>query len=53
MPERIVVFGAGATGRGHVGFLAWEAGYQIVLVDRNRELVDALRQAGLRAEDFR
>jgi len=46
MSEKIIVFGAGATGRGHVGLLAWEAGYQIVLVDKNRELVDALRQAG-------
>ncbi|MFH1924384.1 MAG: hypothetical protein ABIP48_31415 [Planctomycetota bacterium] len=46
MSEKIVVFGAGATGRGHVGLLAWEAGYQIVFVDRKRELVGALRRAG-------
>jgi mannitol-1-phosphate 5-dehydrogenase len=46
MSEKIVVFGAGATGRGHVGLLAWEAGYQIVLVDKKRELVDALGRAG-------
>ncbi|HUT89054.1 MAG TPA: hypothetical protein VMY37_06145 [Thermoguttaceae bacterium] len=46
MSEKIVVFGAGATGRGHVGLLAWEAGCQIVLVDKKLELVDALRRAG-------
>ena len=46
MADKIVVFGAGATGRGHVGLLAWEAGYRIVLVDKKRELVDALRRAG-------
>lgn len=44
--DKIVVFGAGATGRGHVGLLAWEAGYQIVFVDKNRDLVDALRRSG-------
>jgi mannitol-1-phosphate 5-dehydrogenase len=46
MSDKIVVFGAGATGRGHVGLLAWEAGYQIVLVDKKPELVDALGRAG-------
>jgi mannitol-1-phosphate 5-dehydrogenase len=46
MADKIVVFGAGATGRGHVGLLAWEAGYQIVFADKDRELVDALRRAG-------
>ncbi len=42
MAEKIVVFGAGATGRGHVGLLAWQAGFQIVFVDKKPELVDAL-----------
>jgi mannitol-1-phosphate 5-dehydrogenase len=46
MPERIVVFGAGATGRGHVGLLAWQAGFEIVFVDKKPELVEALRRAG-------
>ena len=46
MPEKIVVFGAGATGRGHVGLLAWEAGYQIVFVDSKPELIDVLQTAG-------
>jgi mannitol-1-phosphate 5-dehydrogenase len=46
MAEKIVVFGAGATGRGHVGLLAWQAGFDIVFVDKKQELVDALNQEG-------
>ena len=46
MIDKIVVFGAGATGRGHVGLLAWQAGYQIVFVDKNPDLVDTLRRSG-------
>jgi mannitol-1-phosphate 5-dehydrogenase len=46
MPDKIVVFGAGATGRGHVGLLAWQAGFEVVFVDKKPELVDALRRAG-------
>ena len=46
MPGKIVVFGAGATGRGHVGLLAWQAGFEMVFVDKKPELVDALRRAG-------
>ena len=46
MAEKIVVFGAGATGRAHVGLLAWQAGFEIVFVDRKGELVEALRHAG-------
>ena len=46
MAEKIVIFGAGATGRGHVGLLAWQAGYEIVFVDRNPELVKALKESG-------
>ena len=46
MSDKIVMFGAGATGRGHVGLLAWQAGFEMVFVDRDPELVAALRQAG-------
>jgi mannitol-1-phosphate/altronate dehydrogenase len=46
MAEKIVVFGAGATGRGHVGLLAWQAGFEVVFVDKKRELVDALARRG-------
>ena len=40
MAEKIVVFGAGATGRGHVGLLAWQAGFEMVFVDKKPELVE-------------
>ncbi len=46
MADRIVVFGAGATGRGHVGLLAWQAGFQIVFVDSDHDLVKLLKSAG-------
>jgi mannitol-1-phosphate 5-dehydrogenase len=46
MPEKIVVFGAGATGRGHVGLLAWQAGFEVVFVDRKPDLVARLQKAG-------
>jgi len=46
MSDKIVVFGAGATGRGHVGLLAAQAGFQIVFVDKKPDLVEALRRAG-------
>ncbi|MBI4581615.1 MAG: mannitol-1-phosphate 5-dehydrogenase, partial [Planctomycetes bacterium] len=45
MEDRIVLFGAGATGRGHVGLLAWQAGFEMVFVDRKPELVQALIRA--------
>ncbi len=44
--SKIVVFGAGATGRGHVGLLAWQSGFELVLVDRDPGLVTRLAQAG-------
>jgi mannitol-1-phosphate 5-dehydrogenase len=46
MTEKIVVFGAGATGRGHVGLLAWQAGFEMVFVDKKPALVDALCRPG-------
>jgi len=46
MKDKIVVFGAGATGRGHVGLLAWQAGFKIVFVDKDYNLVETLKRAG-------
>ena len=43
---KVVVIGAGATGRGHVGLLAWQAGARVVFADANERLVRALQQAG-------
>ena len=46
MQNKVVIFGAGATGRGHVGLLAWQAGFETVFVDRKPDLVAALQRAG-------
>ena len=46
MSEKIILFGAGATGRGHVGLLAWQAGFEMVLVDKKKDLVEALQREG-------
>jgi mannitol-1-phosphate 5-dehydrogenase len=46
MPQKIIMFGAGATGRGHVGLLAWQSGFEMVFVDKKPDLVDALESAG-------
>lgn len=46
MRHKVVLFGAGATGRGHVGLLAWQAGCEMVFVDKKPELVKALQAAG-------
>lgn len=46
MADKIVVFGAGATGRGHVGLLAWQAGFEMVFVDEKKPLVESLQQKG-------
>jgi len=43
--KRVIIFGAGSTGRGHIGELAYEAGWELVLVDRDATLVDVLRRA--------
>lgn len=46
-PLRIVIFGAGSTGRGHLGALISEhTDAEITFIDRKPELIDALRAAG-------
>lgn len=44
MKKKIIVFGAGATGRGHIGLLCYQAGYELVFVDKDHELVERLQQ---------
>jgi mannitol-1-phosphate 5-dehydrogenase len=44
--NRLVLFGAGMTGRGQISQLAFEAGWNLTLVDKNERLVDQLRGAG-------
>ncbi len=46
MAQKIVLFGAGATGRAHVGLLAHQAGFGLVLVDKNVDLIETLQEAG-------
>jgi mannitol-1-phosphate 5-dehydrogenase len=43
---KVIIFGAGATGRGHVGLICWQAGYELVFIDRNEELLSSLQDAG-------
>ncbi len=43
---KVVVVGAGKTGRGFVGRLLKEAGREILFIDRDQKLVDALNEAG-------
>ena len=42
----LVIIGAGMTGRGHVGQLAFESGWELIFIDRDADLVDRLRRAG-------
>ena len=46
MDKRVMILGAGSTGRGHIGELAFSAGWDLVLVDRDPALVAALREQG-------
>ena len=46
MSNTALVFGAGKTGRGFAAHLAFRGGYDIVLIDKNRSLVEDLRRAG-------
>ena len=44
--RKIVVIGAGKTGRGFVGRLLSEAGKEIIFIDKNKALVDELNAKG-------
>lgn len=44
--KRAIIFGAGAVGRGFIGQVLSEAGYQLTFVDANAQLVDALNAQG-------
>lgn len=43
---RIVINGAGATGRGQIGQVAHSGGWDVTFIERRRDLVDVLRGAG-------
>jgi mannitol-1-phosphate 5-dehydrogenase len=44
--RRLMIVGAGSSGRGQLGQLAHDAGWELVLADRDQALVDRLRRAG-------
>jgi mannitol-1-phosphate 5-dehydrogenase len=44
--KRLVLIGAGMTGRGQVAQLAYEDGWELTLVDKDARLVETLRDAG-------
>lgn len=46
MHQRIVILGAGASGRGHIGHLAHDAGFAVTYIERRADLVETLRRAG-------
>lgn len=44
--SKVAVVGAGKTGRGFIGRLLKEADKEIIFIDKNKELVDQLNEAG-------
>ena len=46
MKKTALIFGAGKTGRGFAAHLAFLGGYDIILIDKNRQLVAELKKAG-------
>lgn len=42
----MIIFGAGMTGRGQIAQLAYESGWNITFVDKDRKLVDTLNSSG-------
>ncbi len=46
MNKTALIFGAGKTGRGFAAHLAFLGGYDIILIDKNRQLVADLQKAG-------
>ncbi|HSV31576.1 MAG TPA: hypothetical protein VLH40_06100 [Atribacteraceae bacterium] len=46
MMKRAVLFGAGNIGRGFIGHLLWESGYETVYVEAYEPLVEKLRKRG-------
>jgi len=46
MDKTALIFGAGKTGRGFAAHLAFLGGYNIILIDKNRQLIADLKNAG-------
>ena len=45
-PRKVIIFGAGATGRGHIGQLAYASGYHLAFVEKDESLVRELSASG-------
>ena len=43
---RMVIIGAGATGRGQIGQVAYSAGWTVTYLERERGLVNILKRSG-------
>jgi mannitol-1-phosphate 5-dehydrogenase len=46
MAKFVVQFGAGNIGRGFLGHLYWESGYEVIFIDINKELVEKINARG-------
>ncbi|MDQ6815295.1 MAG: hypothetical protein M3040_16290 [Bacteroidota bacterium] len=46
MNNTALIFGAGKTGRGFAAHLAFISGYEVILVDKNKQLIEDLKKAG-------
>jgi mannitol-1-phosphate 5-dehydrogenase len=44
--KNAIIIGAGASGRGHIGQLAHEAGYQLVFLEKDKRLAETLKRHG-------
>lgn len=44
--KKAVIIGAGASGRGHMGQLAHEAGYELVFLEKDKQLAETLKRHG-------
>ncbi|OPY85884.1 MAG: Mannitol-1-phosphate 5-dehydrogenase [Smithella sp. PtaU1.Bin162] len=46
MSKEVIIIGAGASGRGHMGQLAFESEYELTFLEKNKELTDILKARG-------
>jgi len=44
--KKAIIIGAGASGRGHMGQLAYEAGYELFFLEKDKQLAETLKRHG-------